>query len=110
MKGAVLPAVFMKMRTTGSGAAHMPFCGRQFLGNAVDDNGHTVCSMNMLSVPSRSSWSTVTDRHSKAALPEQHFPGVKASLPPLVDIPPHVVSKRLYSESQQGDNGAEVAK
>jgi hypothetical protein len=52
--------------------------------------------MNMTTVPRRRSWHTVKDKHTKTSAGGAYFPGVHGSVPPLADIPPGVVSARLY--------------
>ena len=54
------------------------------------------CRYNMTHVPARSSLTTVKDEHSKPVTAHGYFPGDHEMIPPLVDIPPHIMSHRLY--------------
>lgn len=54
------------------------------------------CSYNMMSVPSKQSWSNIADPHSKFAAEHESFPGVQGNIPSLQDIPPHITSRRLH--------------
>jgi hypothetical protein len=51
----------------------------------------------MMSVPSRVDWINVTDSHSTMAQAEECFPGVEDRIPPLKDIPPHVMARQLLA-------------
>lgn len=57
------------------------------------------CRYNMTLVPSRSSLCTMQDVHSKPVTTHGYFPGVEGSIPPLVDIPPYVMSAHLYGDT-----------
>ena len=74
-------------------------CLRVDYAGASDQSLQHACRYNMTTVPSRSSWSTITDKHAKPASAAGCFPGVNNSIPPLIDIPPHIVSERLHSNT-----------
>eukprot|EP00892_Ulva_mutabilis_P010784 jgi/Ulvmu1/8078/UM004_0315.1 len=59
-------------------------------------------SYNMMSVPSRDSWTTIIDDSSSFAARDHCFPGVNQTIPPLNDIPPHVWSQQLHGRAMDG--------
>lgn len=57
-------------------------------------------SLNMKSVPSRSSMETIQDKHTKTASPRDAcFPGMPGNVPPLVDIPADITSRLLFANA-----------
>lgn len=57
----------------------------------------------MMTVPGEWEWRTIQDSKSKHAAPEQCFPGVHGSVPPLVDVPIETICERLYSGSSANE-------
>jgi len=55
----------------------------------------------MMSVPSRSSLSTIQDARSKFREPDSYFPGVPGCIPDLIDIPAPVMCELLYGSGSE---------